>query len=185
MRRAAREEGDGTPDDRVHHPAKVPHYVVSQGAEIDGNRSVPIEQLRPALVKLQAERRLRGVQPGGRGQCDRGAYQRLGYAQAKVNASANELNPPGPGQGLVRPVITDHRRAAHAHRRRGVRRRHEHSRGSNSGRSSHRCRARPTTSRAIVADRDAVHARVPQPRLRIGQRRRGAERCRRTSASPT
>ena len=67
---AAREEGDGTLT-IVFTIRTGAQYVSAEGVEIDGNRSVPIEQLRPALVKLQAERRLRGIQPERRSQCDR------------------------------------------------------------------------------------------------------------------
>jgi outer membrane protein insertion porin family len=99
-----REEGDGTLA-IVFTIHKGAHYVVSQGVEIDGNRSVAIEQLRPALVKLQPNDVFVESNLSAAVSAIAGVYQKLGYAQAKVNASANELNPPAPGQGLVRPVI--------------------------------------------------------------------------------
>ena len=99
-----REEGDGTLT-IVFTVHKGAHYVVSQGVEIEGNRSVPIEQLRPALVKLQPNDVFVESNLSAAVSAIAGVYQKLGYAQAKVNASANELNPPAPGQGLVRPVI--------------------------------------------------------------------------------
>ena len=67
---------------------------------------MPIEQLRPALVKLQPNDVFVESNLSAAVSAIAGQYQRLGYAQAKVTASANELNPPAPGQGLVRPVIT-------------------------------------------------------------------------------
>jgi outer membrane protein insertion porin family len=100
-----REESDGTLT-IVFTVRKGAHYVVSQGVEVDGNRSVPIEQLRPALVKLQPNDVFVESNLSAAVSAIAAVYQRLGYAQAKVNASTNELNPPAPGQGLVRPVIT-------------------------------------------------------------------------------
>lgn len=85
---------------------KGAQYRVAEGVDIQGNKSVPIEQLRPALVKLQANDIFVESNLGAAVSAIAGQYQRLGYAQAKVNAAANELNPPGPGQGLVKPVIT-------------------------------------------------------------------------------
>ncbi|MEN3339809.1 MAG: outer membrane protein insertion porin family [Acidobacteriota bacterium] len=102
---AERENGDGalTIVFTIHKGA---HYLISQGVEVEGNRSVPIEQLRPALVKLQANDVFVESNLSAAVSAIAGVYQRLGYAQAKVNASENELNPPAPGHGLVRPLIT-------------------------------------------------------------------------------
>jgi outer membrane protein insertion porin family len=102
---AQRETGDGTLTIAftIHKGA---HYVVSQGVEVQGNRTVPIEQLRPALLKLQANDVFVESNLSAAVTAIAGVYQRLGYAQAKVNGSENELNPPAPGQGLVRPLIT-------------------------------------------------------------------------------
>lgn len=99
-----REEGDGTLT-IVFTIRRGAQYRVSGGVEIQGNKSVPIEQLRPALAKLQANDVFVESSLGAAVSAIAGQYQRLGYAQAKVNGAANELNPPAPGQGLVRPVI--------------------------------------------------------------------------------
>lgn len=81
-------------------------YRISEGAEVQGAGAVSIEQLRPALAKLQAGDIFVESNLGAAVSAIAGQYQRLGYAQAKVHGAANEVNPPGPGQGLVRPVIT-------------------------------------------------------------------------------
>jgi outer membrane protein assembly complex protein YaeT len=100
-----REQGDGTLT-IVFTVRRGAQYRVSGGVDVQGNRSVPIEQLRPALVKLQANDIFVESNLGAAVAAVAGQYQRLGYAQAKVNGAANELNPPAPGQGLVKPVIT-------------------------------------------------------------------------------
>lgn len=81
-------------------------YRVSDGVEVQGNKSLPFEQLRPALVKLQANDIYVASNLSGAVNAIAGQYQRLGYAQAKINGAENELNPPTPGQGLVKPLIT-------------------------------------------------------------------------------
>ena len=100
-----REEGDGRLT-IVFTVRKGAQYRIADGVDIHGNRSVPIEQLRPALVKLQANDIFVESNLAAAVSAIAGQYQRLGYAQAKVNAAANERNPPAPGQGLVQPVIT-------------------------------------------------------------------------------
>jgi outer membrane protein assembly complex protein YaeT len=80
-------------------------YRVSEGVEVQGNRSLPIEQLRPALVKLQANDIYAASNLSAAVNAIAGQYQRLGYAQTKINGAENELNPPAPGQGLVKPII--------------------------------------------------------------------------------
>ena len=102
---AERENGDGTLT-IIFTIHKGAHYVISQGPEVIGNRSVPIEQLRPALVKLQANDVFVESNLSAAVGAIAGVYQRLGHAQAKVTGTENELNLPSPGQGLVRPVIT-------------------------------------------------------------------------------
>ena len=86
----------------VHRGAQ---YRISEPVEVQGNRAVPIEQLRPALAKLQPNDIFVESNLGAAVSAIAGQYQRLGYAQVKVHGAANEVNPPAPGQGLVRPVI--------------------------------------------------------------------------------
>ncbi len=82
-----------------------PHYRIADGVEVVGNQSVPIEQLRPALAKLQANDVFVESNLGAAVSAIAGVYQRLGFARAKVNAAANESNPSSTGEGLVKPVI--------------------------------------------------------------------------------
>jgi outer membrane protein assembly factor BamA len=82
------------------------YRVADGGVEIDGNRAVPIEQLRPALLKLQANDVFVEANLSAAVSAIAGQYQRLGYAQAKVTAGANEIPTSSPAQGFVRPVIT-------------------------------------------------------------------------------
>ena len=102
---AERQEGQGTLTVAFTVRRGLP-YRIADGVEVVGNQTVPLEQLRPALAKLQAndvfvESNLSAAVSG-----IAGMYQRLGFARAKVAAAANELNPSPRGQGLVRPVIT-------------------------------------------------------------------------------
>ena len=87
----------------VHRGAQ---YRIGEAVEVQGNSAVPIEQLRPALAKLQAGDIFVESNLGAAVSAIAGQYQRRGYAQAKVHAAANEVNAPESGQGLVRPVIT-------------------------------------------------------------------------------
>ena len=84
-----------------------PQYrIAERGVEVQGNRAVPIEQLRPALVKLQANDIFVESNLSAAVGAIAGQYQRLGFAQAKVAAAANEVNPTMGAQGVVKPVIT-------------------------------------------------------------------------------
>ncbi|MDQ3347623.1 MAG: hypothetical protein M3545_06615, partial [Acidobacteriota bacterium] len=100
-----RDEGDGTLA-IVFTIRRGAQYRVARGVDVHGNRSVPIEQLRPALVKLGNNDIFVESSLGEAVRAIAGQYQRLGYAQAKIGAASNELDPPAPGQGLVKPVIT-------------------------------------------------------------------------------
>ena len=67
---------------------------------------MPIEQLRPALVKLQANDIFIESNLSAAVGAIAGQYQRLGFAQAKVAAGANEVAPATGTQAIVQPVIT-------------------------------------------------------------------------------
>ena len=63
-------------------------YRVAEGIDLTGNKAIPLELLRPALTKLQAndvfvESNLRAGVSAIAGQ-----YQRLGFAQVKVSAGS-------------------------------------------------------------------------------------------------
>ena len=80
-------------------------YRIADGVEVQGNRAVPLEQLRPALAKLQANEAFVESNLSSAISAIAGLYQRLGYARAKVTGAPNELNPSSAGQGRVKPAI--------------------------------------------------------------------------------
>ena len=82
------------------------YRIAEGGVEVQGNRSLPIEQLRPALLKLQANDIFVEANLGAAVSAIAGQYQRLGYAQAKVTTVVNEVPSASAAQGLVRPIIT-------------------------------------------------------------------------------
>ena len=82
------------------------YRIAEGGVEVDGNRSLPIEQLRPALLKLQANDIFVEANLGAAVSAIAGQYQRLGYAQAKVTTAVNEVPSESAAQGVVRPVMT-------------------------------------------------------------------------------
>jgi outer membrane protein insertion porin family len=105
---ASREEGDGTLRIifTVHRGAQ--YRVSDRGVEIRGNRAIATEQFRAALVKLQANDVFVESNLSSAVSAIAGQYQRLGYAQAKVSASVDEVNEGTPATvvGRVHPVIT-------------------------------------------------------------------------------
>lgn len=80
-------------------------YRIADGVEVQGNRALPPEQLRPVLARLQANEVFVESNLTAAIGAIAGLYQRLGYARAKVTGTPNELNPSSPGQGRVKPVI--------------------------------------------------------------------------------
>jgi outer membrane protein insertion porin family len=103
---AAREQGDGTL--RVVFTVRrgAQYRIAEPGVEINGNRAVPIEQLRPALVKLQSGEIFVESNLSAAVSAIAGQYQRLGFARAKVSAGVNEATSATGAQLFVRPVIT-------------------------------------------------------------------------------
>ena len=103
---ATRQEGEGTLR-IVFTVRRGPQYrIAERGVEVQGNRAVPIEQLRPALVKLQANDIFVESNLSAAVGAIAGQYQRLGFAQAKVAAGANEVTPTTGVQAIIQPVIT-------------------------------------------------------------------------------
>jgi outer membrane protein insertion porin family len=103
---ATRQEAEGTLR-IVFTVRRGPQYrIAERGVEVQGNRAVPIEQLRPALVKLQANDIFVESNLSAAVGAIAGQYQRLGFAQAKVAAGANEVTPTTGAQAIVQPVIT-------------------------------------------------------------------------------
>ncbi len=84
-----------------------PQYrIAGAGVEVQGNRAMTIEQLRPVLVKLQANDVFVEANLGAAVSAIAGQYQRLGFAQAKVSAGVNETGAASAAQSFVQPVIT-------------------------------------------------------------------------------
>ncbi len=82
------------------------YRIAEGGVDVAGNHAVAIEQLRPALLKLQANEIFVEANLAAAVSAIAGLYQRLGYAQAKVGAGVDEVPSASPVQGLVHPVIT-------------------------------------------------------------------------------
>ena len=105
---ASREEGEGTLR-VVFTVHRGPQYRVSdRGVEIRGNRAIGTEQFRAALVKLQANEIFVESNLSAAVSAIAGQYQRLGYAQAKVSATVDELTD-GNAEAVaarVQPVVT-------------------------------------------------------------------------------
>ena len=112
---AAREEGDGTLT-IVFTIRKGAHYVISQGAEIDGNRVGADRAAAASAGEAPAERCLCGIQPERRSQCDRGglstSWVRAGQGQRERKRAQSARARAG-----ARPAGDyRHRRAAHPRR---------------------------------------------------------------------
>jgi outer membrane protein insertion porin family len=100
-----RQEGNGTLR-IVFTVRRGPQYRIAEsGVEIAGNRAVTIEQLRPALAKLQANDIFVESNLAAAVSAIAGQYQRLGFAQAKISTDVNEVTPAAGAQLFVRPVI--------------------------------------------------------------------------------
>ncbi len=103
--RVERQSGEGT----VTVVFTVRHglqYRIADGAEVQGNRAIPIDLLRPMLAKLQGNELFVESNLAAAVSAMAAHYQRLGYASAKVSGVPNELNPSPTGQGRVKPAIT-------------------------------------------------------------------------------
>jgi outer membrane protein insertion porin family len=79
-------------------------YRVAGDVEISGNRSIPIQELRPLLrlepgdvfISSRLDAALAAIAD---------LYQRRGFPAAKIDPSVNETDSARPGEGAVRPVI--------------------------------------------------------------------------------
>lgn len=95
-----RQEGNGTLR-IVFTVRRGQQYRIAAGTEVRGNRALSLDDLRPALAKLQAGDVFVEANLGSAVSAIAGMYQRLGFASVKVSASENELAP-----GSVTPSIT-------------------------------------------------------------------------------
>lgn len=80
-------------------------YRIADGVEVRGARAIPVEQLKPALVRLQGGDIFVSANLDAAASAIEGAYRERGFAQIRVDPAANELNPTPAGLGQVKPVI--------------------------------------------------------------------------------
>jgi outer membrane protein insertion porin family len=80
-------------------------YRIAGGVEINGNRAIPIEELRPLTSRLGAGDVFIESHLDAAAAAIAAVYRRRGYAQVKVDASETELNPLRTGEGQIQPVI--------------------------------------------------------------------------------
>ena len=80
-------------------------YRIDGGVDIVGNKMIPIEELRPVLLRLNPGDLFVESNLGAALSAIRGIYLRRGFAQVNVTGAANELNPDG-ALGRVKPTIT-------------------------------------------------------------------------------
>jgi outer membrane protein assembly factor BamA len=81
------------------------YRVAAGGVEIRGNQALPPEQLRPLAPRLGAGDLYLESNLAAAVSAIAAHYLKQGYAQVRVSGSETELNPQGPGEGQVRPVI--------------------------------------------------------------------------------
>ena len=169
---AERQEGQGTLTVAFTVRRGLP-YRIADGVEVVGNQHVPLEQLRPALAKLQAndvfvESNLSAAVSGIAGHVS-AARVRPRESGRRGQRAEPVSHGPGPGQAGHH----HHGRAAHARRRRDVRRQRHRAAGAAP-------RGREIGARGAVlsaAGRGRLRrgaARIPEPRVRRRQRRRRA-----------
>jgi outer membrane protein insertion porin family len=75
------------------------------GVDVNGNTSVPIEELAPLLARLRPNEPYVASELTAAVAAIGALYRLRGYAQVKVDAAENELAPAKPGEALVRPAI--------------------------------------------------------------------------------
>ena len=80
-------------------------YRLAETVEVTGNQSVPIEELRPMLARLQAGEVFVSAYLDGAAGAIESLYLGRGFAQVSVTPAPNETNPTPTGIGQVRPVI--------------------------------------------------------------------------------
>ena len=80
-------------------------YRIDGGVDVTGNKLVPMEEIRPLLLQLDAGEPFVESSLGAAVARIRALYLQRGFAQVKVASAANERNPEG-DIGRVKPVIT-------------------------------------------------------------------------------
>ncbi len=98
-----RDEESGTVVFTVHKG--LLYRVAPGGVQIEGNRQLTLDQLRPRLERLQADAIFTAANLTAAVAGIASDYARRGFAWVKVDSAANELNPTAAGLGQVKPVI--------------------------------------------------------------------------------
>ena len=75
------------------------------GVDVTGNTSLPIEELQPSLVRLQAGMVYTSSSLDAATGAIRALYLTRGFAQSKIASAENERNPAANGEGRVKPSI--------------------------------------------------------------------------------
>jgi outer membrane protein insertion porin family len=101
---AVRRELDGRVE-IVFTVRKGLQYRVDGGALVSGNVSVPMEEIRPLLERLEPGTLFIAANLDAASAAIRGLYLRRGFAQVKVDSAANERNPSPSGEGRIQPSI--------------------------------------------------------------------------------
>jgi outer membrane protein assembly factor BamA len=102
----SRRDGDGALTIVFTVRKGLSYRVAEGGVSLTGNESVPTEEFRTFLVRLQPGDVFVEANLASAADAIRGVYLRLGYAGVKVTTLPAELDPGPGGRGLVRPTIT-------------------------------------------------------------------------------
>jgi outer membrane protein insertion porin family len=100
-----RVEDDGDQRTIIFTVSRGPQYRLAESVQVTGNRSVPYEELRPMLARLQTGDVFLAAHLDAAVAAIESLYLGRGFAQVSVDAAANETDPTSGGVGQVRPAI--------------------------------------------------------------------------------
>jgi outer membrane protein insertion porin family len=100
-----RVDDDGDRRTIVFTVARGLQYRLADSVQVTGNRSVPYEELRPMVTRLQAGDVFLASHLDAAVAAIESLYLGRGFAQVAVDAAVNETNPTPAGVGQVRPAI--------------------------------------------------------------------------------
>jgi outer membrane protein insertion porin family len=100
-----RVEDDGERRIIIYTVSRGLQYRLAESVQVTGNRSVPYEELRPMLARLQAGDVFLAAHLDAAMAAIESLYLGRGFAQVSVDAAANETDPTPGGVGQVRPAI--------------------------------------------------------------------------------
>jgi outer membrane protein insertion porin family len=98
-------EDDGDQRTIIFTVSRGPQYRLAESVQVTGNRSVPYEELRPMLARLQTGDVFLAAHLDAAVAAIESLYLGRGFAQVSVDAAANETDPTSGGVGQVRPAI--------------------------------------------------------------------------------